>query len=148
MLNTVTVWESWMSDLQQLLPWLQKFLPPPLPWLHVLTAASPPCAIRKSYAAMQPMLLESLPMLLTTEKIVDFSFNEVSVHCGGAQTLFPLCMRRAETAFVCNWTGLERYKDFMELRCQEHVLSCYQLFLCNLFLSLVGDFTCWEGKIT
>lgn len=77
-----------MSDLQQLLPWLQKFLPPPLPWLHVLSAASLPCVIRKGCAAMQPMLLKSLPMLLTTEKIVDFSFKEVSVHRGGAQTLY------------------------------------------------------------
>lgn len=84
-----------MSVLQQLLQWLQKSLPPPLPWLHVLTAASPPCAMRKGCAAMRRMLL-------TTEKIMDFSFKEVSVHRGGAQTLFPLCMRRAETAFVCN----------------------------------------------
>lgn len=76
-----------MSDLQLLLR-LQKSLPPPLPWLHVLTAASPPCAIRKGCAATEPMLLGSLPMLLTTEKIMDFSFKEFSVHRGGAQTLF------------------------------------------------------------
>lgn len=72
-----------------------EIVPPPLPWLHVLTAASPPCVIRKGCAAMQPMLL-------TTDKIVDFSFKEVSVHRGGAQTLFSLFMQRAETAFVCN----------------------------------------------